>query len=120
MTNDKPFAAALLAFAAAPAQARGTANQTKATLAGAAAGAALGGALGGDGQSILLGAAAGGLAGNAYAYHNKKMNRADEEIEHGRRYREWRGRDRDFRRRHDDFRREGFRPHHGRHHPDWD
>ena len=48
------------------------------------------------------------------------MNRADEEIEHGRRYREWRGRDRDFRRRHDDFRREGFRPHHGRHHPDWD
>ena len=116
MTAKKTFAAALtaaalLAFAATPAQARGTANRTKATLAGAAAGAALGGAIGGDSQSILLGAAAGGLAGNAYAYH-KEMNRKDEEIERGRRYREWReSRRRD---RYDD--RAGFRPHRHRHH----
>ena len=53
--------AATLAFPAVTVQARGTDNQKKATLAGAAAGAALG--------------------GNAYAYHNKKMNQKDAEIE---------------------------------------
>ena len=73
--------AATLAFPAVTVQARGTDNHKKATLAGAAAGAALGGILGNDGQSMLIGAAAGGLAGNAYAYHNKKMNQKDAEIE---------------------------------------
>lgn len=62
------------------AQARGTDNQTKATLAGAALGAALGGLVGNNKESVLIGAAAGGLAGNAYAYHNKKMNQRDAEI----------------------------------------
>ena len=80
--------AATLAFPVATAQARGTDNRTKATLAGAAAGAALGAALGNDGQSMLLGAAAGGLAGNAYAYHNKKMNQKDDEINRRRWYRD--------------------------------
>lgn len=69
--------AAALAFPSVSAQARGTDNQTKATIAGAVAGAALTGAMGGNGQSMLLGAAAGGLAGNAYAYHNKKMNQQE-------------------------------------------
>ncbi len=59
------------AAAALGAEARGTANQKKATLAGAAAGAVVGGLLGNDGQSAVIGAVAGGLAGNAYAYHNK-------------------------------------------------
>ena len=51
----KPLMAVLLAASlslpAIHAEARGTANQKKATLAGAAAGAALGGLLGNDGQS---------------------------------------------------------------------
>ena len=68
--------ASALVFPAA-AQARGTDNQTKATLAGAAVGAALSGAAGANGSQMLMGAVAGGLAGNAYAYHNKKMNQAD-------------------------------------------
>lgn len=72
-------AALALAFPPMAAQARGTDNQTKATLAGAAVGAALGGIIGNDSQSVLIGAAAGGLAGNAYAYHNKKMNQRDAE-----------------------------------------
>lgn len=92
MTPYKKYAAAALMTAAliAPtaAQARGTSNQTKATIVGAVAGAALTGAMGGDGQSMLLGAAAGGLAGNAYAYHNKKMNQKESREHH--RYREYR------------------------------
>ena len=80
----KPLMAVLLAaslsFPAIGAEARGTANQKKATLAGAAAGAVVGGLLGNDGQSAIIGAVAGGLAGNAYAYHNKKMNQKDGDI----------------------------------------
>ena len=72
--------AASLSFPAIGAEARGTANQKKATLAGAAAGAVVGGLLGNDGQSAIIGAVAGGLAGNAYAYHNKKMNQKDGDI----------------------------------------
>ena len=80
----KPLMAVLLAaslsFPAIGVEARGTANQKKATLAGAAAGAVVGGLLGNDGQSAIIGAVAGGLAGNAYAYHNKKMNQKDGDI----------------------------------------
>lgn len=83
MVYSKMFALALTASALAlppmAAQARGTDNQTKATIAGAALGAALGGIVGQDRESVLIGAAAGGLAGNAYAYHNKKMNRLEAE-----------------------------------------
>ena len=59
----KPLMAVLLAaslsFPAIGAEARGTANQKKATLAGAAAGAVVGGLLGNDGQSAIIGAVAG-------------------------------------------------------------
>ena len=89
--------AASLSLPAIHAEARGTANQKKATLAGAAAGAALGGLLGNDGQSAIIGAVAGGLAGNAYAYHNKKMNQKDEDIAlRDRRYRDSRYYDYDY------------------------
>lgn len=82
MTSYKKYCAAALmsaalALPATAVHARGTSDQTKATIVGAAAGAVLTGALGGDGKSMLLGAAAGGLAGNAYAYHNKKMEQKD-------------------------------------------
>lgn len=82
MTSYKKYAAVAwmsmaLVLPTTAAYAHGTTNQTKATLAGAAAGAAVTGALGGDGTSMLLGAAAGGLVGNAYAYHNKKMDQKD-------------------------------------------
>lgn len=70
------LSAALLALPVS-AHARGTADQTKATLAGAAAGAAVGAVLGKDTTGMLIGAAGGALAGNAYAYHNKKMNQAE-------------------------------------------
>lgn len=70
---------AALIFSSGAAEARGTANQTKATIAGAAAGAALGALAGQDTKSTLIGAAAGGLLGNAYAYHNKKLNSAETE-----------------------------------------
>lgn len=112
--------AASLTLPAATAQARGTANQKKATLAGAAAGAALGGLLGNDGQSAIIGAVAGGLAGNAYAYHNKKMNQKDDEIaKRDRRYREAR------RYRYNDdwdgYREARYKPRrHHHHHRDWD
>ncbi|WP_416191886.1 glycine zipper domain-containing protein [Neisseria sp. CCUG12390] len=96
MTSYKKYCAVALMSAAlvlpsTAVHARGTSNQTKATLVGAAAGAVLTGALGGDGKSMLLGAAAGGLAGNAYAYHNKKMEQKDdrEYRRHSREYRRY-------------------------------
>ena len=65
--------AALIAPAGA-AQARGTTNQTTATIVGAATGAIVGNAFGKNTQSTLIGATVGGLAGNAYAYRNKKAD----------------------------------------------
>lgn len=94
----KPLMAVLLASSlslpAINAEARGTANQKKATIAGVAAGAALGGLMGNDRQSVLIGAVAGGLAGNAYAYRNKKLNQKDRERYEGR-YRDYDYYDRD-------------------------
>ena len=91
----KPLMAVLLAASLSlpsiNAEARGTDNQRKATLIGAAAGAALGGLLGNDEQSAFIGAVAGGLAGNAYAYRNKKMNQKDNDnYWYDRRYRDYR------------------------------
>ncbi|WP_416189864.1 glycine zipper domain-containing protein [Neisseria sp. CCUG17229] len=113
MTSYKKYCAVALMSAAlilpsTAVHARGTSNQTKATVVGAVAGAALTGALGGDGQSMLLGAAAGGLAGNAYAYHNKKMDQKE-----NRGYR------------HDKVSNKKHKKHkkyakHRRHHRDWD
>ena len=98
----KPIMAVLLAASlslpAIDAQARGTENRKKATIAGAAAGAALGGLVGKDTTSAVIGAVAGGLAGNAYAYRNKKMNQKDrDEYEDRYRYDDYYryGRDRD-------------------------
>ncbi|WP_312265526.1 glycine zipper domain-containing protein [Neisseria sp.] len=54
------------------AQARGTTDQTTATIVGAATGAIIGNAFGKNTKSTLIGATVGGLAGNAYAYRNKK------------------------------------------------
>ena len=83
--------AASLSLPSINAEARGTDNQRKATLIGAAAGAALGGLLGDDEQSAFIGAVAGGLAGNAYAYRNKKMNQKDNDSYwYDRRYRDYR------------------------------
>lgn len=129
MMTKKQIIAALLAVSltlpSIAAQARGTDNQKKATLAGAAAGAALGGLLGNDGQSAIIGAVAGGLAGNAYAYHNKKMNQKDSEIAKRDRYREARRYRNSGYSRYDDYRyREArYQSRHGhRHHRhrDWD
>ncbi|PSJ81356.1 hypothetical protein [Neisseria iguanae] len=63
MTSYKKYCAVALMSAAlvlpsTAVHARGTSDQTKAALVGA---------LVGDGKSMLLGAAAGSLAGNAYA-----------------------------------------------------
>ena len=63
---------ASLIIPAGAVQARGTTNQTTATIVGAATGAIVGNAFGKDTQSTLIGATVGGLAGNAYAYRNKK------------------------------------------------
>jgi len=131
----KPLMAVLLAASlslpAIHAEARGTANQKKATLAGAAAGAALGGLLGNDGQSAIIGAVAGGLAGNAYAYHNKKMNQKDEDIAlRDRRYRDSRYYDYDYDRygydygdsyyRDTHYKKKYKHKHHRKHYRDWD
>lgn len=81
MIGKKALLAALVSAAlvlpAGTVQARGTTNQTKATIAGAAAGAAVGAAMGKDARSAVIGATIGGLAGNAYAYHNKKMEASE-------------------------------------------
>ena len=127
----KPLLAVLLAASlslpAIQAEARGTANQKKATLAGAAAGAALGGLLGNDGQSAIIGAVAGGLAGNAYAYHNKKMNQKDNDIAlRDRRYRESRYYGYDGYGYGDPYYRDTYykkhkhKHHHRKHYRDWD
>ena len=127
----KPLMAVLLAaslsFPAIGAEARGTANQKKATLVGAAAGAVVGGLLGNDGQSAIIGAVAGGLAGNAYAYHNKKMNQKDNDIAlRDRRYRESRYYGYDGYGYGDPYYRDTYykkhkhKHHHRKHYRDWD
>lgn len=116
MTSYKKYCAVALMSAAlvlptTAVHARGTSNQTKATIVGAAAGAVLTGALGGDGQSMLLGAAAGGLAGNAYAYHNKKMEQKE-----SRGYRHYKVSDKKYKK----YKKHKKYAKYRRHHRDWD